>query len=86
VGLQALHDTEWAQTKIVTKHGEKPVEELHRPPNLGEDERDDLENDQEPVENGPKLAGGLIWNCAVPGRKVAEDWCHVKQTGKTYST
>lgn len=42
--VQALHDTEWAQAKIGTKHGEKPVEKRQRPPNLREDERDDLEN------------------------------------------
>ena len=45
VGLQALHDTEWAQAKFGTKHGEKPVEKRHWPPNLRKDERDDLEND-----------------------------------------
>jgi hypothetical protein len=65
VGLQALHDAERAQAKFGTKHREKPVEKRLRPPNLGEDQRDNLENDQEPVENGPELASGLIWNCAV---------------------
>ncbi len=43
--LQALHHAEWAQTKVGTKYREESVEKCHRPPNLGEDERNDLEDD-----------------------------------------
>jgi hypothetical protein len=67
--LQALHGAQRAQAKFGTEHGEKPVEERERPPNLGEDERDNLANDEEPVENGPKLASGLVRDRAVPERK-----------------
>jgi len=67
--LQALHGAQWAQAKFGTKHGEKPVEERERPPNLGEDERSDLEDDEEPIENGPKLASGLVRDRAVPKRR-----------------
>ena len=70
VDLQTLHGAQWAQAKFGTKHGKKPIEKRQRPPNLGEDERDDLENDEEPVENGPKLASGLVRNCAVPKKKT----------------
>jgi hypothetical protein len=79
VGSQALHDTEWAQAKFGPKHREKPVEKRLRPPNLGEDERDNLENDQEPVENGPELASGLIRDCAV-AKNEGKGSVHAKGT------
>ena len=69
VDLQAFHGAQWAQAKFGTKHGEKPVEKRQRPPNLGEDKGDDLESDEEPVENGPKLASGLVRDRAVPKRR-----------------
>ena len=34
--VQALHDTECAEAKFRSKHGEIPVEERHRPPDLRE--------------------------------------------------
>lgn len=90
VDLQTLHGAQWAQAKFGTKHGKKPIEKRQRPPNLGEDERDDLENDEEPVENGPKLASGLVRDCAVPKKKT---WMRVgvwpnrgRMGGRTYAT
>ena len=44
--VQALHDTECAQAKFRPKHGEIPVEEIRRPPNLREEEHDDLEDEE----------------------------------------
>jgi hypothetical protein len=67
--LQALHHTEWSQTKVGTEHREESVEKCHRPPNLREDEGNDLEDDQEQIENGPKLASGFVRDRAVAERK-----------------
>jgi hypothetical protein len=43
--LQALDNTQWTQTKVGTKHREISIEKLHRPSDLREDERKDLEDD-----------------------------------------
>ena len=67
--LQTLHHTKWTQTKVGTKHREESVEKCHRPPNLRKDEGNDLEDDQEQIENGPKLASGLVRDRAVAERK-----------------
>ena len=68
--LQTLHHSKWAQAKVGTKHREESVEKCHRPPNLREDEGNDLEDDQEQVENGPKLASGFVRDRAVAERKM----------------
>jgi len=67
--LQTLHHTKWAQAKVGTKHREESVEKCHRPPNLREDEGYDLEDDQEQVENVPKLASGFVRDRTVAERK-----------------
>jgi hypothetical protein len=67
--LQALHHTKWAQAKVGSKHREESVEKCHRPPNLREDEGNDLEDDQEQIENGPKHASGFVRDRAVAERK-----------------
>jgi hypothetical protein len=69
VNLQALNHTKWTQTKVGTKHREEPVEKCHRPPYLREDEGNDLEDDQEQVENGPKLASGFVGDRAEAERR-----------------
>jgi Asp-tRNA(Asn)/Glu-tRNA(Gln) amidotransferase C subunit len=69
VNLQAFNHTEWAQTKVRTKHREESVEKCHRPSDLREDESNDLENDQEQIENGPKLASGFVRDRAVAERR-----------------
>jgi hypothetical protein len=66
---QALHHTERAQAKVGTEDRKKPFEKFLRPPKLREDERADLEDDQKPIEDGPKLASGLIGNRAVAKKK-----------------
>jgi hypothetical protein len=43
--LQALDGTQWAETKVGTKHWEVSTEKFHRPPNLREDECKNLEDD-----------------------------------------
>jgi hypothetical protein len=67
--LQALNRAKWAQAKLRTKHREESVEKCHRPPNLREDEGNDLENDQEQIENGPKLASGFVGDRAEAERR-----------------
>ena len=70
--LQALHHTEWTQTKLGTEHREESVEKCRGPPNLREDEGNGLEDDQEQVENGPKLASGFVRDRAVTKRRKEE--------------
>ena len=70
--LQALNHTKWAQTEFGTKHRKESVEKCHRPPNLREDEGNDLEDDQEQIENGPKLASGFVRDRAVAEREGKE--------------
>lgn len=69
IDVQALHDSKWTETKVGTKHGEKPIEKRHRPPDFGENECDDLEYDEESVEDGPKDASRLIGHRAVAIKK-----------------
>lgn len=67
---QALNDTEGAETKIVAEDGEETVEEGSRPPNFRHDEDDDLENDEQPVEDGPERSRGLVGHGAAPESSV----------------
>jgi len=62
---EALHDSKCTEAEVRTKHGEKPVEERHGPPDLGEKEYDDLEYDEESVEDGPKDASRFIRHSAI---------------------
>ena len=64
-----MHHTKWTQTKVGTKDREESVEKGHRPPDLGENEGNDLEDDQEQIENGPKLASGFVRDRAVAERR-----------------
>jgi hypothetical protein len=83
---QALHHTKWTQTKVGTEHREESVEKCHRPPNLREDERNDLEGDQEQIENGPKLASGFVRDRAVSERRKWVFLPHMEMKNGTYST
>jgi len=59
---QALNNTKGADAEIVSKDGEKLIEENRGPADFGEEEDDDLSNDQKTVEDGPEDAGRLVRN------------------------
>jgi len=62
---QALNDAKSADTEVVSKDREEPLEENRGPTDFREEEDDDLSNDQKTVENGPEDAGRLVWNGGV---------------------
>lgn len=59
---QALENAESTNAKVWTEHGEVGGKELAGPANLGQEEKDDLEDDEESVDNCPERAGRLIRN------------------------
>lgn len=59
---ESLEDPEGAEAKLRTEDREKAVEEGHWPRDLRENEKDELEDDEEAVEDGPEDSCGLIGN------------------------
>lgn len=78
--IQALDDTERAETELVPEDGEEAGEEGGRPADLGHNEDNDLEDDQEPVENGPEGTRGLVGDraSAVRGWVSATRYVRIK--------
>ena len=57
---EALEDAERAEPEVGPEHGEVRREEGRGPADLGEDEDDDLEDDEQPVHDGPEDACRLV--------------------------
>ena len=81
---QALDDAESPEAKVVSKHGEEPIEESRGPADFGKEENDDLSNDQKTVEDSPEDAGRLIGNGRIPVNHVRKD--ALGPFGGTYGT
>ena len=64
--VQALNHAERAQSKVVAEDREEPVEEGCGPADFGQDEDNDLEDDEQPVQDGPECSSGLVRNSATP--------------------
>jgi len=62
---QALKNSEGAETERRPEHGKEPVKGGHRPATFGEDEDDDLSDDQQPIDDGPKDSSRLVRDGAV---------------------
>jgi len=62
---ESLENPEWAEAKLRTKDREKAVEEGHRPRDLGQEEKDELEDDEKTVDHCPEGTCRLIGNCAA---------------------
>ena len=63
---QALKNSEGAETERRPEHGKEPVKGGHRPATFGEDEDDDLSDDQQSIDDGPKDSSRLVRDGAVP--------------------
>lgn len=74
VDVQALDDTERAETEVVPEDGEEAAEERGGPADLGHEEDNDLEDDQQPVQDGPEGTRGLVGDRAssVRGSPVSK--------------
>lgn len=83
--VQALDDAERAEPEVVAEDGEVAVEERHRPADLGKDEHDDLEDDEQPAQDRPEHARGLVRDCATPEAEVSNDE-YAEPRRETYST
>jgi hypothetical protein len=70
---QALDDTESADAKVISKNGEKPVEEDRGPADFGQEEDGDLSDDQKAIEDSPEDAGRLVGNGRVTVNRVSGD-------------
>lgn len=57
---QTLEYAEGTKTKLRSQYGEVFVEEFVGPTTLREKENDNLEDDEEAIENGPKNARRLV--------------------------
>jgi hypothetical protein len=66
--LQCLENPEWTEAKLWTEDREKAVEKGYRPWDLGEEEKDELEDDEKTVDHCPEGTCRLIGNCAATGR------------------
>lgn len=62
---EALEDTQCAETEVAAEYREVTVEEAGGPPEFGENESDDLEDDEQAVDNGPEYSCRLVWNGAI---------------------
>ena len=62
---QALNDAKGADAEVVSKDGEKLIEESRGPTDFRKEEDDDLSNDQKTVEDGPEDASRLVGNSRV---------------------
>jgi len=59
-----LDETKRSKAEFLAQNWEEPGEENGRPPKLGEQQDNDLENDEEAIEDGPERACWLVWNGA----------------------
>ena len=64
--VQALNHAERAQSKVVAEDREEPVEEGCGPADFGQEEDNDLEDDEQPVQDGPECSSGLARTGATP--------------------
>ena len=71
--VQALDGAEGAEAEVLAEDGEEAVEEDGGPPDLGEDEDDDLEDDEQPVDDCPEHACGLVGHGA-PAEVCVSFW------------
>ena len=63
---QTLENSKGTETKACAENWEESVEGGHGPATFGEDEDDDLGDDEQLINDGPKDASYLVRNCAVP--------------------
>lgn len=61
---EALDDPQGTSTELHTQNREEAIEERHGPAALGHKQEDHLEDDQQPVEDGPEDASRLVGNGA----------------------
>lgn len=69
--IQHLNQSKCSQTETTAQDGEEAIEEARRKAEFGEDEDYSLEDDEQPVQDGPKCARRLIGHCA-PANKDKE--------------
>jgi len=63
---QTFENSKWTETESCAKNREESIEGRHGPAAFGKDEDDDLSDDEELIDNGPKDPSCLVWNCAIP--------------------
>ena len=66
--LQCLENPEWSEAELRAEDGEKAVEKGYRPRDLGEKEKDELEDNEKTVDHCPEGTCRLIGNCAASER------------------
>lgn len=82
--LQHLNRSQRAQPKLFAQHREVLCEKVGRETELGEDQDDGLADDEEPVEDGPKYASGLVRYCAPTTPKSKSKLIQFKTVREIY--
>jgi len=71
---ECLENSEGTKAKLRTENRKKAVKKGYRPRDLRKEEKDELEDDEKPVDHCPEGTCGLIGNCAasyVAARSIA---------------
>jgi hypothetical protein len=77
VNAQALKDAHGTEPKVVPKNRKKAIEKGSRPAKFGQDEDNNLADDEQAIDNGPKGSSRLVRNGAASARnpkKFNRDW------------